>query len=403
MLLWLLGFVTLASYAIVRPGIESLFLARHGSRGLPLVWVAVAFATALVVVALNRGFDWMSLHRLFLVTLTVSAGGLCLLISMQGRGLKHAEWLLYVWKDVYIISLVELLWTTANILFSIRAAKRAYGWFCLSGSLGGLFGNRVMEYGVKMVGTLNVLYLSLPAFILAALFSTLLHSRLGLESVTVQPRKKSHGFPLLSKLTEKRYVAFLVALVAIVQVVITLTDFQFQYRLERVIPDIDERTKIIGRVYGGVDALSMCLQLSTSLILGMLGVPITLVAIPVVVGTALIAFVVNPSVSALIVAKISSKGFDYSIFRSAKEILYIPLSVSDKTVGKALVDIFTYRAAKALASLVLFILVQFSLELQVGVLIVSLVVGWFVISLAIVRRFSRLTHSPQQSPHSQPA
>ena len=51
----LMGMMLLASYAIARPGIESLFLKEYGAEGLPAVWVAVAVA-ALIVVRVYTGF-----------------------------------------------------------------------------------------------------------------------------------------------------------------------------------------------------------------------------------------------------------------------------------------------------------------------------------------------------------
>ncbi len=43
------AFIVLLSYAIARPTTESLFLESHGADRLPLVWIAVAVATLLVV------------------------------------------------------------------------------------------------------------------------------------------------------------------------------------------------------------------------------------------------------------------------------------------------------------------------------------------------------------------
>ena len=45
--------------------------------------------------------------------------------------------------------------------------------------------------------------------------------------------------------------------------------------------------------------------------------------------------------------KVASKAFDYSLFRAAKEILYIPLSHPERTQGKTFVDMMAYRMAKA--------------------------------------------------------
>ena len=58
----------------------------------------------------------------------------------------------------------------------------------------------------------------------------------------------------------------------------------------------------------------------------------------------------------MVVVKVASKSLDYSIFRAAKELLYLPLSQAEKTQGKALIDMLTYRVAKGGASVLLLIL-----------------------------------------------
>jgi len=60
-----------------------------------------------------------------------------------------------------------------------------------------------------------------------------------------------------------------------------------------------------------------------------------------------------PRFMAIAVAKVASKSFDYSLFRAAKEILYIPMTREEKTRGKAFVDMMTYRCAKGATSLML--------------------------------------------------
>ena len=49
-----------------------------------------------------------------------------------------AHYALYVWKDIYIIILVETFWSLANVVFVIKDAKKTYGLFCASGAIGGL-------------------------------------------------------------------------------------------------------------------------------------------------------------------------------------------------------------------------------------------------------------------------
>ena len=114
----------------------------------------------------------------------------------------------------------------------------------------------------------------------------------------------------------------------------------------------------------------------------------TLMIIPLFLGGAVAVFAVAPRFATMAVAKVASKCFDYSIFRAAKEILYIPLSHEEKTQGKALIDILTYRVAKGAVSALLLLLQWLALS---GVWLLSgitltVVAVWLGTAVAIARR-----------------
>ena len=113
------------------------------------------------------------------------------------------------------------------------------------------------------------------------------------------------------------------------------------------------RTAMIGKVYASIDLVSISLQLATGPILRLLGVPLVLLAIPGLLGAAVVGYALVPRYAAIAAAKVASKAFDYSLFRAAKEILYIPLSHPERTQGKAFVDMMSYRMAKGATSLML--------------------------------------------------
>ena len=60
----------------------------------------------------------------------------------------------------------------------------------------------------------------------------------------------------------------------------------------------------------------------------------------------------TPSVATSGTAFLLFKAFDYSIFRAAKEILYIPLSFDARYRAKEFIDVFGYRFSKGAISLV---------------------------------------------------
>ena len=65
-------------------------------------------------------------------------GGLLLAGRAEVPGVAFA---LYVWKDLYIVVLIEIFWSFANSTIPRGLAKWIYGLFCVVGSLGGMAGN----------------------------------------------------------------------------------------------------------------------------------------------------------------------------------------------------------------------------------------------------------------------
>ena len=69
--------------------------------------------------------------------------------------------------------------------------------------------------------------------------------------------------------------------------------------------------------------------------------------------------------------------------------LYIPLSYREKTQGKSIVDMLTYRVAKGGASLILLGLIAIGAANLATVMTLVLIACWFIITIMVVARFRR--------------
>ncbi len=379
-----LCFLILGSYAMARPATESLFLESYSYQDLPRVWLAVALCSVLVVAIYNRFSARANLVRLFGAVAAISAGllgGLLLAGQSEVPGVAFA---LYVWKDLYIVVLVEIFWSFANVVIPLQHARRFYGLFCVLGSLGGLTGNLAGGAIALRYGSTSSLVIVLPILALAWV-ACLWLSRLHPVAV-VSKGNGNRGEGGLQVLFQSRYLGLLLALIAVVQLVITLIDYQYNHVLQLAYPDTDERTAVTGRIYASIDFGSLWLQLATARILHRLGVARTLLLIPASLACAVGGTLAIPRFGAIAVAKILGKCLDYSLFRAAKELLYIPLSHEEKTQGKAVVDMMTYRVAKGGTSLLLLALGSIGLQ---GLSVVALVgVGvWIKLTTSITRRY----------------
>jgi ATP:ADP antiporter, AAA family len=391
----LLAYVVMLSYALARPPSESLFLEAYGSGALPLVWLAVAIGAALAVTAYSRAAGLWPIHLVLGGAAASSAAILVAVLAAMSFDIPGARFVLYVWKDVYIVVLVEIFWSIANVLFPIRTARWAYGFFLLSGSLGGVTGNLGVGRFAQSFGSRGALWLIPPLLVLVTLASGLFAR---FEVLKTAPRSKERAsFVEAWRVVQKSaYLGLLAIAVAVVQVVATLIDFEYSAMLERSFPATDERTAVIGRVYAAIDAGSMLLQVLTGPILRLIAVPPALLGIPLVLGSVLGGFLVMPRFWTIALAKIAGKCLDYSLFRAAKEILYIPLEYAEKTRGKSIVDMLTYRVAKGGASLLLMILSALGATALAGTLALALVAIWWTLMLVIGRRFRRIVSREEE-------
>jgi len=126
--------------------------------------------------------------------------------------------------------------------------------------------------------------------------------------------------------------------------------------------------------------------MGTGLILKLIGVRWALLAVPATLGAGLAAYALAPGFGTIAFAKVASKALDYSIFRAAKEILYIPLSYEEKTQGKALADVLAYRVAKGATSFLLMGLAALALGDWALAPAFGFLAIWVVLTVALTRR-----------------
>jgi len=383
--LLLLAVLVMASYEIARPAAESLFVGVHGVEAIPKAWLAVAAGVALTVAVYNRVVRWLRLDRVFGASALFSIALLAMIQGARALEIPGYAYLFYVWKDVYIVVLVEAFWSISNQLFDLKNAKRLYGMFCAAGSIGGITGARLLRWATERWGTEDAIWLVAPLLGLAALVA------FALGSVTEIPSPKAKqqvdfgaGLGLLKT---SRYLALLLLLVLFGQLLMNLLDFQFQDITATAYPDTDERTAAVSKVYEAISYGALALQVTTALILRLLGVRGVLVGVPALFGAASLALLFSPVFLVAASAKVTSKVLDYSVFRAAKEMLYLPLSYEEKTQGKALIDILTYRLAKGGAALLIQALLALGLSVVIAPMSVFTAVVWAVIAVLLVRRY----------------
>ena len=96
----------------------------------------------------------------------------------------------------------------------------------------------------------------------------------------------------------------------------------------------------------GLGISAFVLQLCAGFVLRFIPIRILHPSIPLIHLIAGAVLTVAPSLRSAAAAFLLFKAFDYSLFRAAKEILYIPLSFDARYRAKQVIDSFGYRFAK---------------------------------------------------------
>ena len=130
---------------------------------LPGLWIEIGLSVILLVALYNYLLRFFSLNTLFNFAFIGTAGSLALLTffsvepavqsEIEGPGILRLGGidfpigqpaLLRIWSDLYIVVLVEIFWSLANLHFPLKKATRIYGLLCAGGTLGSIAGNSIV-------------------------------------------------------------------------------------------------------------------------------------------------------------------------------------------------------------------------------------------------------------------
>jgi AAA family ATP:ADP antiporter len=352
------GFLITAEYAIIRPVANSVFIHTYGSEWFPYAWMVAIPVNFLIVLLYNRYLPKLGCWRMFLVSIGVIAcGSLCSAFFL--KKLFFLPFGFYVWKEVYVMMLFQLLWSVIHSTIKMDRAKYLYGMLFAVGGAGGAFGSMIPSFLAVKLGSEHLLFLSLPIYFLLtiAYFFLLKNSSAGVQGVKFEEHVKKTLPPIrhsLQMVFGSRVLTFILLTVVFIQLSATIIDYQFNTILAQEFPLKDIRTAYAGKVLGIMNMVTVVFQcLGSFLLVHYLGIKRSHFLIPILLCSNALAFAFFPVFGMISFAYVTIKSVDFSIFGVIKEMLYIPLKIDEKFRAKAVIDVFVHRAAKAFASLLI--------------------------------------------------
>lgn len=383
-----LHFILLVVLYFLKPARDSLFLVETGPDQLPLVYIILALVSLPVTYLVSNVLTRYSTRHAMVWMLVFLTLNLLLLRGLFVLDHPLIYMLFYIWVGIFGILVISLFWLLANSIFDAAQSKRLFSFLTLSAILGSIIGSNASSLIVSYTSliTENLLYLCIALLGVAVLLlSHLPESRSGRkdenepESRLGEERIKSS---VVKTIFSSRYQLMITGVIGLTTVASTLTDYQFKVLSFGAYPETESLTAFMGMFYAGISLVSLVVQvLFSSGIIKKWGVAGAVLTRPAGMMVGGVLMVIEPVLASVIILK----GFDsttrYSIDKTGRELLFLPLSQNVKERTKLFIDMFVDRFSRGLSGgllLLLLFLTENPVNLIAYVLLFTLVCWMFL-------------------------
>ena len=380
-------FFLIASFLIIKPVRNSLFLINFGVEKLPYVFVLVAIFSGVVASLYSKYSKKARLNSLIKITLLISI--VCLLVFwfLLHSGYKGGWFLyaFYIWVALFGVITGTQFWLLANHVFNAREAKRLFGFIGSGAISGGIFGGYLTNTLAPVLKTENLLFFCIGFLIICLILLWKIwkiqhqypHKRRKRRAKIIGSSEMSESS--LRLILRSRHLALLAGIIGVNVIVANLVDYQFSAVASSIITVEDNLTAFFGFWMSTLNIVSLAIQLFlTSRILKFFGVATSLFFMPVGLFLGAVIILVNPALWSAILIKMSDGSFKHSINKAGSELLFMPIPAEIKARVKAFIDVFIKNLSKGIGGILLIVLTAI-LKLSFGyisLLILILITVW---------------------------
>jgi ATP/ADP translocase len=357
-------FLLLLFYYLLKPARDSLFLVEISPTQLPLVYILAALVAAPVTAAYARAGMKHRLDRLISLTTIILMVNLVMLRWLVGVSQDWVFYLFYAWVGVAGGLTTSQFWLLANGVFDAAQAKRLFPILGLGGIAGAFVGGEFTSFLITGLGlaTRELLLVAVLVLAGAGVFGRLAwKSNNGLQDQaepTFGDDKKSGDIrSIVRSIAASRHLSLTVGIIALTVMTASLVDFQFKTISWQAFSNESELTSFLGRFYGRMSLLSLVVQaLFASRLIRWLGVGGMLLVLPAVLSLGVLGLILMPGLAAVMVLRGSDITLKYSVDKTSRELLFLPIPLALKKRTKVFIDMFIDRWARGLAGGILLLL-----------------------------------------------
>ena len=363
LLMFSYSFLAMTAYNAIKPLTRSKFIADLGADNLPYILLVSGF----VIGILMTGYAWLMarLPRRWALSITqVGMGGM--LLGFWVLFQQSASWVsvaFYLAGQILGLLLISQFWTLANLVYDPRQAKRLFGFVGGGAPLGGIAGSALAVAAPKF-GAINLLLPSAAMMFLCAFVVSVIVGRESVrpESSLAGKQEKGVGaaeaFQLLRSSSHLQIIALVIGFAAIGAAIIE-QQLNMAAAAAKGAGGADALTAFLAQVGLWMSVIGLVIQVwLTSKIHRYLGIGFALVVLPFSLGSTALIMLFNAALWAPALARILDQSLRYTVDKTTREILFLPLPGDIKLKAKSFVDVTVDRAAKAAGAVLLIVLVK---------------------------------------------
>src|SRR5512143_527729 len=358
------SFLAMTAYNVIKPITRSKFISSLGADNLPYVQLAAG----LLIGVLTQGYRVLvaKLPRRYVPPLTL-AGMAAVLVAFWLLFRTGSEWVsvgFYVFGLILAVLVISQFWTLANAIYDARQAKRLFGFIGGGSSLGGMTGAGLTAVVVSRIGTNNLLVCSAAILLMCAGLAALIVRReaaAGRDSVAASEEEGVSGKEALRLLRESRHLQIISLVIAFAAIGAGLIEQQLNSAAEafKGRAATDNLTAFLAQVTLGRSAIGFFIRVvRTGRIHRYRGVGVARLVLPASLGASALVILLNAALWAPALARIVDTSLRYSLDKTTREVLFLPLPTDLKYRAKPFVDVTVDRFAKGLGALLAAVVIK---------------------------------------------
>jgi len=325
---------------------DTAFLTSWPATALPLMTVATAIFTVLLVPAFSRLMARFPPARVVAFGFALSAAAHVL------------EWIWYDasrWTSVVMYLhlagvgavLLSGFWSLIAERFDPGGARASYGRIAAAGTAGGLAGSIVAERIASTMSPAAVLVLLAVLHVLCALGLVILS---GAPPLLAQSRSVDEPQSGLRETARSPYLRTIAAFVLLTSASSAIIDFLLKSNARASFGTGSDLLRFFSLFYGSIQVLSFVAQFYSMPALKRLGIDGSVNSLPAAVGTVGAVALLIPVWPLLVVLRGVDSVLHNSIFRSGYELLFVPMDFGTRRRTKTVLDVVCDRIGEAAGS-----------------------------------------------------